>query len=389
MPAPVSAPESQPPAVAEPIEVQPEAAQPQPEAEPAGEKSANPADDPNVPAAPGAEQPSQSAEEEKKHHHHHHRHHHKHLHHKRGAPEGGDQPEGQDEGEDDDEAEEGSDEESMPRKSKGSANREAEAAMQSRIEVQVDQIIDEIRAAAQEDRKSKAEGKLAISKLKLLPKIKTELKKVHFHEPFLAKNGCEALSEWLERHEDGSYSCLDILEGVIDICDGLPIQTDHLQACKELGRTMMDIYQNNESEQLRVKAKKLIDRWCRGIFSIDLDYHNLSEKEDNYVQFQRHISSMKRKTPAPAVRVEEKKSTDFEEVRKGHYSEQSYEAKLAGQQLIDSAKTDLDFVQRPTSEIMVKDKREPQPVSSLMKRIIQVKRDSHRGIYSTKKKDSL
>eukprot|EP01022_Parablepharisma_sp_SALTPOND_P000855 TRINITY_DN105149_c4_g1_i1.p2 TRINITY_DN105149_c4_g1~~TRINITY_DN105149_c4_g1_i1.p2 ORF type:complete len:464 (+),score=66.26 TRINITY_DN105149_c4_g1_i1:119-1393(+) len=322
--------------------------------------------------------------ERKKKHRHRHHHRHKHKHRRKHREGSGEEVEGENpEGENISGKRKKKRSEGGSRKTRISKKeQENDLERQQRIDEQVDRLVSKIFKAAQSDRENKAEGNIAMEKLKLLPEIKSELKKVHYHEPFLSKGGLEALSLWVQRHEDGSYPCLAILEGVIDICDELPITTDNLlEGGRDLARSVKEIALTNESDQLRVKAKRLMEKWSRGIYGIDTDYHNLSEKEHGYVQFLRHINANRGKKPT----AEQPKGTaDFEEVKAGPQRVNKTEYPVRGT-LAAMSKVGFDFIQRPASELVINKKKQESNLTPLMRRMIQVKREGRKKVAGSNK----
>lgn len=247
------------------------------------------------------------------------------------------------------------------------------------IDENVAKLIDNIVGAAEVDKQNKAEGKLALEKIKLLPEIKSQLKKTQYHETFLEKKGLYALSLWTQRNEDGSYPCFDILQGVLDICGDLPVTTDNLLECgKELGRSIKEIYKTSESEQLRVKAKRLIDKWSRNIYGIETNSYNLSEKEDGYTQYLRHLNkNFKRREEKE--KIEEENDSDDLEDEKNASQKASKAAPPIRRSLAAVSKVGFDFIKRPASQFIPDRKgggrKEESAMSELKRKMVQVKRD--------------
>ncbi len=265
------------------------------------------------------------------------------------------------------------------RKMKSNKKKEMEERNRMLIDEQVNKLMDDMDQAAKKDQENKAAGKITFEKLKLLPKIKAELKKNHYHEPFLSKAGCNILALWIQRYPDGTLPCLDVLDGVLDIVDNLPITKKYLHETKDLGTGVMSLYKTNESVQLRMKAKRLIDKWCRTLFGIDLDYQNLSDKEQNYMQFQKYINSITKKA-APASpagpREASGKMLDFEEVKAASPRQPSTLGLVTERQM--NVRMGFDYIQRPVSEIFTEHKKEESSMTGIMRKIIQVKRDGRK-----------
>eukprot|EP01022_Parablepharisma_sp_SALTPOND_P005372 TRINITY_DN122305_c0_g1_i1.p1 TRINITY_DN122305_c0_g1~~TRINITY_DN122305_c0_g1_i1.p1 ORF type:complete len:375 (-),score=45.08 TRINITY_DN122305_c0_g1_i1:24-1028(-) len=236
--------------------------------------------------------------------------------------------------------------------------REKELELKQQTEEAVAELINGMSQAVENDITAKNEGKFALGKLRLLPKVEALLRKQHYHEPFLNNSGCQVLAAWLRKHSDGSYPCLNVVNGMLDVLDLLPIEPEHLRDCKDLGRNMMEIYQGSDCPSLKVKAKKLIDKWCRMIFAIDLDYQNLPEKEENFKQFRNHILMMQKS-------IAHKQASDSDEEDEGK----------------KTIRPDFGFIRRPVSSIDLDQGRKltnkgQQQQSAIMKRIMQVKRES-------------
>jgi hypothetical protein len=236
---------------------------------------------------------------------------------------------------------------------------------------QVEKIVEKIRQAAITDKQNKAEGKLALAKITLLPKIQAQLKKAQLHEAFLEKEGLSALSMWTQRNEDGTYACFEILQGILDICNDLPVRTDHLlEFGRELARSIKDIYKTSESEQLRLKAKKIIDKWSRHIYGVEASSYNLSEKEYGYTQYLRHVNARYEKQQDKQKENEE--SEDFGDEREGGNKKIS---EIKGS-LAAISKMGFDFIKRPMSTVTIDKKMKNESSMTPLKRVmLQVKRD--------------
>ena len=245
---------------------------------------------------------------------------------------------------------------------------------QADIDREVDVIIKEIEDAASSDIQSRSEGKLASEKICTLPKIKAELKKTQYQESFLSKRGLQALGLWIQRYEDGTRVCFDVLNGIMEICNELPITMDYLyESGRELAHCITDIYKTHDSEQLRVMAKRLIDKWSRQIYGIDAESYNHSDREQGYVQYLKHIKDNfedKEKQESS----EENNKADFEEVKVGTRGV-NRTAPPGKKTLASISKMGFDFIKRPESDVIIEKKKEESSVTPLMRKMLQVKRD--------------
>jgi len=256
------------------------------------------------------------------------------------------------------------------KKLKDSENLEGEEI----IYEQAEKIVKEIREAAEIDRQNKAEGKLALAKVTLLPRIQAQLKKTQLHEAFLEKEGLSALSMWTQRNEDGTCACFDILQGILDICNDLPVKTDHLlEFGRELAHSIKEIYKTSESEQLKIKAKKLIDKWSRNIYGVEGSSYNLSEKEYGYTQYLRNLNARNEKE-----QDEQREDEDYEDFE-DEKEESDKKTSQVKESLAAISKMDFDFIKRPQSTVVIDKKKKNESGMTLLKRVMtQVKRDGRK-----------
>jgi len=243
------------------------------------------------------------------------------------------------------------------------------------IDMEVDQIINEMATAAQNDRDSMAKGEIAIAKITLLPKIRREMKKMVYHEPFITKKGLQVLAQWIERHEDGTFPCINILEGILDICDELPVSKDDLiETGKELCQGIKLVHDCTKSTQVKNKAYKIMERWSNLYNEINMDDNNLEARARGYEQFLRHKNIPHQKPPSPPKQPQNK-VTDFEEVkvlpRRVNKSEIASRVSYLTQK-----KLGLDFIHRPVSEIQVEKKKSQSSMAPIMRSLVQVKRSN-------------
>lgn len=102
------------------------------------------------------------------------------------------------------------------------------------------QIIDEMSACIEDDIESNRNGMPALKKLTYSPTLLRSLKNLKVQECFLDINGCKYLAEWLSKLPDGSFPCLNIIEIGLELCDILPIESEHLLQ-SNLGKCLVKI----------------------------------------------------------------------------------------------------------------------------------------------------
>jgi transcription factor SPN1 len=147
----------------------------------------------------------------------------------------------------------------------------------------IDQLLDSMNKAAENDIQANRDGAPALNKLKMLDKILKFLKVTKHHELFLGMNGCVVLGRWLSQLPDGSFPSTPLRSGLLQAIQDLPITVDNLQG-SDLGKSVMGIYSNpNEAQAIKKHAKMLIDKWSRMIYDINTEYTAL-HKESNGVE---------------------------------------------------------------------------------------------------------
>lgn len=180
----------------------------------------------------------------------------------------------------------------------------------------VDELINDMLQAAEDDDLANADALPALHKLKMLSRVVKFLKVAKFHETFLAMEGCVVMSRWLSPLPDGSIPCNRIRQSVLEALHELPISTNNLQH-NELGKQVMAIYKNSqESAALKKLAKALIDKWSRAIYEISIDYAGLEESENKNDQPSRRSKENRGQTttlelPSNYIRIPERGMHDY------------------------------------------------------------------------------
>lgn len=138
----------------------------------------------------------------------------------------------------------------------------------------INQLREKMRTAAIEDAECVRNGKPAMSKLKLLPEVKTVLRKGSLADTILDNNLLEAVRIWLEPLPDASLPAYEIQKELFAAMDRLPIKTIHLRE-SGLGKVVI-FYQRSKRPQLAIKrtVDKLVGDWTRPIMGRSDNYRD-------------------------------------------------------------------------------------------------------------------
>lgn len=94
-----------------------------------------------------------------------------------------------------------------------------------------------MEAAYLSDLENNQLGQPALNKLKMLNRVVSKLKNIHFASVFLDKNGLEQFHNFLKRLPDGSWPVSNLRTKVLQTLSQLPYTEHHLKYTK-LGKTL-------------------------------------------------------------------------------------------------------------------------------------------------------
>lgn len=138
----------------------------------------------------------------------------------------------------------------------------------------VNNLREKMRNAAIDDAECVKQGKPAMAKLKLLPEVRTVLRKGTLADTILDNNLLEAVRIWLEPLPDASLPAYEIQKELFAAMDRLPIKTIHLLE-SGLGKVVI-FYQRSKRPQLSIKrtVDKLVGDWTRPIMGRSDNYRD-------------------------------------------------------------------------------------------------------------------
>lgn len=169
------------------------------------------------------------------------------------------------------------------------------------------ELIHEMKQAAEEDFELNRNHKAAIRKLKLLPVVDAQLKKIDLREALLDSGILGVITDWLTRLPDGSLPHLQIREKLLKFLVDFNIDDIDRIKASGVGKAVMYLFKHpKETRENKKIASKLISHWSRPIFNLDTDFHSITREEREQRDFE-IMSNFKRRQsdagegPSPKV----------------------------------------------------------------------------------------
>ncbi|KAF7490057.1 Protein IWS1 -like protein [Sarcoptes scabiei] len=142
------------------------------------------------------------------------------------------------------------------------------------------ELIQDMKQAAEEDFELNRNRMTAIKKLKMLPLVESQLKKIDLREALLDSGILNVITDWLTRLPDGSLPNLQIREKLLKLLSEFNMDDIDRIKSSGIGKAVMYLYKHpKETKDNKKLASHLISNWSRPIFNLNTDFNSISRDQ--------------------------------------------------------------------------------------------------------------
>lgn len=223
-----------------------------------------------------------------------------------------------------------------------------------RDENAADQLITEMKEAANKDEAANLARTPAIHKLKLLDKVMKFMKVGRLKDIFIQMNGAAVLQLWLKWLPDRSFPHAKIVTGILRAVAEMDIPPEQLEQYG-LSLCVSTLEQHHSDQEVRKLARGILDKWVREKYQIDTKWSSLEKLEDADIRDYDDRTApetnlhklIQQDQPTDFIRVPVKNQFDFKRrPQSKHLSNGAIDTKLSGSSLSKRLKANSRQSQR-------------------------------------------
>merc|ERR1712183_229617 len=159
----------------------------------------------------------------------------------------------------------------------------------------VNQMLNDMKVAADEDREAVEKRVPALSKLKILKRVVDHMKKQDMKESFIDMGVYSAISDWLTPIQGYTLPHISIRTELLQVLHTYPTASAETLSSSKVGRAVMLIFKHpKEIRKNKELAGRLINKWSRPLFGLNENFRSMS-KTEREERDQQQMSTKKRK----------------------------------------------------------------------------------------------